>query len=96
MLGDGGLGTGQCPYHSELPLAGLGSEGRGRRSERWLSGDAWVPGEGSESRKQKSGHMLAGGGEAGVGGAAASSALPPCSVLSRKCRLRRQSVGSLQ
>lgn len=36
-----------------------------------------MPGEGSESRKQKSGHMLAGG---DGGGAAASSALP----LSRK------------
>lgn len=40
-----------------------------------------MPGEGSESRKQKSGHMLAGG---DGGGAAASSALPLCSMLSRK------------
>lgn len=40
-----------------------------------------MPGEGSESSKQKSGHMLAG---SDVGGGAASSALPPRSMLSRK------------
>lgn len=41
-----------------------------------------MPGEGSESSKQKSGHMLAGS-DVG-GGGAASSALPPRSMLSRK------------